>query len=411
MRRTSVLISGASIAGPALAYWLHRHGFEVTVVERAPRLRPGGQAVDIRGVARQVVASMGLLENVRETALHQHGLSYVDASGKVLARLSVDAFGGDGIVSEIEILRGDLSRVLFDATAGEVEYLFGDTVTGLEQDDDGVTVRFENAGTRRFGLVIGADGLHSAVRQLGFAPDSECVQSLGCYTAWFTAPAAPDLDGWFEMHNIPGGRVASVRPGRLDTECKASLSFREHSSSIAVRDPAEQRRVIDERFAGVGWRVPWLLEAMRTADDFAFDSMGQVHLDRWSSGRLALVGDAGYCPSPLTGLGTSLGLVGAYILAGELSRAEGHAAAFARYEELMRPYVARAQELPPGGVRGYAPNSRLAIKLQTASVRSWTRWPMRPILARVFAKADAIDLPSYDCAVGRSEVGGDVVGC
>ncbi len=394
MDTTNVLISGASIAGPALAYWLRRHGFEVTVVERAPALRAGGQAVDLRGAGRTVIERMGLMDRARAISLDQRGIAWVDARGRMLASMTADAFGGEGIVSEIEILRGDLGQLLHDAADG-VEHLFGDTITGITQDHAGVDVTFESAAPRRFGLVIGADGLHSAVRRLAFGPGG--LRPLDCYTAWFTAPAADDLDGWFLMHNIPGGLVASVRPGRLPGESKAALSFRSPPLADDRSGVDGQKRLLADRFAGAEWKVPWLLDAMRDAPDFAFDPVGQVRLDRWSAGRVALVGDAAYCPTPLTGLGTSLALVGAYVLAGELAVAPDHDTAFRRYEEVLRPSVKQGQELPPGGINGYAPRSAFMIRLQAMSMRSMTRWPMRPLMARQFAKAGGIELPDYTC--------------
>ncbi|GAA1332625.1 FAD-dependent monooxygenase [Pseudonocardia xinjiangensis] len=401
MQNTNILISGASIAGPALAYWLRKNGFTPTVVERAPALRPGGQAVDLRGAGRTVVERMSLMDDVRAVALDQRGLAYVDGTGHIKARLGADAFGGEGIVSEIEVLRGDLAAVLHRASLPGTEYLFDDTITGIDQDDDGVTVTFEKAAPRRFGLVIGADGLHSAVRSLAFGPEADSVRPIGCYTAWFTAPADIDLDGWYLMHNAPGGLVASARPGRLPHEIKAGLSFRSEPITYDRRDIAQQRDIVARRLAGVGWETPRLLAAMREAPDFAFDSMGQVHLDRWSAGRVVLLGDAGYCPSPLTGLGTSLALVGAYVLAGELAASDGdHRAAFARYEQVMRPYVTEGQKLPPGGVSGYAPQGRFEIRIRTASMNWMTRWPLRPLIAAQFAKAGNIALPDYGQRVG-----------
>lgn len=168
MGNTDILISGAGVAGPALAYWLRRAGFAVTVVERAPAPRPGGQTVDLRGAGRTVIERMGLMDRARAVSVDQRGLVLVDATGRITARMTADSFGGEGIVSEIEILRGDLGRLLYEATADEVEYLFDDTVTALDEDDEGVTVAFEKAAPRRFGLVVGADGLHSAVRALAF---------------------------------------------------------------------------------------------------------------------------------------------------------------------------------------------------------------------------------------------------
>ncbi|MET8540778.1 FAD-dependent monooxygenase [Kitasatospora sp. NPDC004799] len=395
---TDILVSGAGIAGPALAHWLRRHGFTPTVVERAPGPRPGGQAVDLRGAGRTVVERMGLMERARALSVEQHGMALVDRRGRTTARIPVDLFGGEGIVSEIEILRGDLADLLHEATDG-VEYLWDDTVTALDEDADGVTVTFENAPARRFALVVGADGLHSAVRRLAFPDHGAHYRPLGGHHAWFTVhdpDLARALDGWFLMYNAPGGLVAGARPGRLPGEVKASLGLRGAPPAYDRRDTAAQRRLLAERFAGAGWEVDRLLAGMHAADDFAFDSFGQIRLERYSRGRVVLLGDAGYSPSPLTGLGTSLALVGAYLLAGELAAAAGDfRTAFARYEERMRPYVARAQELPPGGLSGYAPDSGLMIRLRAASMRWMGRWPLRPVMAAQFAKAGDIALPDY----------------
>ena len=402
MLTRSVLISGGGIAGPALAFWLTRQGFTVTIVERAPTLRPGGQAVDLRGAGRTVVDRMGLLEAVRAVSLHQRGIAFVRDDGRIAARMPVDAFGGEGIVSEIEVLRGDLSSVLYEATVPATEYLFDDTVTALEQDDHGVGVTFLRSAPRRFDLVVGADGSHSVVRALAFAPEADCAQPIGCYVSWFTAPAEVDLDGWFLMHNAPGGLVASVRPGRLPGEHKAGLSFRSAPLAIDRADVAAQKALVAERFTGVGWEVPRLLSAMDAAPDFVLDSMAQVRLPAWSRGRVVLLGDAAWCPTPLTGLGTTLALVGAYVLAGELADADGDVAVAARrYEEVLRDYVTSSQQLPPGGVASYAPMSRARIRLGTATMRWMTRWPVRSLVAGQFAKAGRIDLPRYETSAAR----------
>ncbi len=401
MPNTDVLISGASIAGPTLAYWLRKAGFTPTVVERAPALRPGGQAVDLRGAGRTVISRMGLMDQARAVSLDQRGLALVNASGRITARLPADSFGGEGMVSEIEILRGDLARLLYDATLPDTEYLFDDTITGLDQEEDGVSVTFEKAPPRRFGLVVGADGLHSVVRALAFGAESRFLRPLDCYTAWFTTSEPVDLDNWYLMYNAPGGLVASARPGWLAGEIKAGLSFRSAPLTYDRRDTSAQKDLLGRRFAGAGWQVDRLLAGMRTASDFFFDSMGQVRLDQWSRGRVAVLGDAGYCPTPLTGLGTSLALVGAYVLAGELAAAgTDHRAAFARYEQGMRPYVRQAQQLPPGGASGYAPKSAPGIWLRNLSMSSMTKWPWRSLFAGQFSKADAIDLPDY----GRAAV-------
>ena len=396
MRNTDVLVAGAGIAGCAMAYWLRERGFRPTVVERAPAPRPGGQTVDLRGAGRTVMDRMGLRDTLRAVMVDQRGLAWVDERGRHRAEMPVEAFGGNGIVSAEEVLRGDLAEVLHRAAQDRVEYLFDDTVTALEQDDDGVHVTFENAPPRRFALVVGAEGLHSAVRRLAFGPEEEFFRPLGLLTAWFTVPAEVELDGWYRMHNAPGGRVASLRPGRLPGEQKAGMSVRS-TETYDRRDREAQLRLLERHFADVGWEAPRLLRGARESADFYLETMGQVRMPSWSRGRVVLLGDAAYCPTPLTGLGTSLALVGAYVLAGELAAAgpADPARAFAAYERVLRPYVEQGQQLPPSGVDGYAPLGALRIRAMRASMRWSTRWPMRPMMDRIFAKADAIDLPDY----------------
>jgi 2-polyprenyl-6-methoxyphenol hydroxylase-like FAD-dependent oxidoreductase len=395
MAERTVLVSGAGIAGPALAYWLHRYGFAVTVVETGAEPRPGGQAVDVRGVARTVVERMGVLPRIRELRVEERGIANVNAAGRHVSRMPADLFGGEGIVAEIEISRGDLAGVLYELTRDSVEYLFADRIVELDQDGAGVRARFAGGAERRFDLVVGADGVHSGVRRLAFGPEADYVRPLGGYTAYFSVPDPGDLDSWFLMYNAPGGRVAGLRPERAGT-AQAMLSFTAPPLQYDRRDDRAQRRILAEAFAGVGWRVPALIEAMWTAPDFYFDAVCQVRVPTWSRGRVTLLGDAGYCGSPLTGMGTSMSLVGAYVLAGELATAaDDPGTAFRRYQEVMADYVRQCQELPPGGLRGFAPRTRPGIWLRNTSMRMMNHWPMRDILMKQFGKADAIALPDY----------------
>jgi len=390
-----VLISGGGIAGPALAFWLHRAGAEVTVVERAAGPRPGGQAVDVRGVARGIVKRMGLMPAIDENRVDERGFALVAADGRRLAEMPADMFGGEGIVAEIEIARGDLARILYEATAADCTYRFGDRIVALEQDADGVDVTFASGDTGRYDIVVGADGVHSAVRALAFGPESEFVHGLGACTAYFTVPDPGDLDNWCLMYNAPGGRVTLLRPERGGT-AKAGLSFLAPADRYDRLSRAEQERILTERLSGAGWKVAELLAAMPASSDFYFDSISQVRVEKWWRGRVVLVGDAGYCGSPLVGLGTSMSLVGAYVLAGELAAAGGEPeAAFAAYQGQLAAYVARGLELPPGGMSGFAPKTRLMIRLRALSMRMMGVWPMKGIVGKQFGKADAITLKDY----------------
>jgi 2-polyprenyl-6-methoxyphenol hydroxylase-like FAD-dependent oxidoreductase len=308
-------------------------------------------------------------------------------------------FKGEGIVAEIEILRGDLAHILYEATRHDTEYLFDDTVTSLTQDDTGVTVTFERSAPRTFDLVIGADGVHSRVRALAFGhdsdSDSEFIRPLGAYTAYFTAPHRAGDDGWFQLYNAPGGKAAAIRPGHPHS-AQAMFNFISPPLDYDRRDTEQQKKILAEAFAGVGWEVPQLLDAMWDAPDFYFDMIAQVHMECWSRGRVALAGDAGYSPSPITGLGTSLAMVGAYVLAGEIAAADGdHRTAFASYEAKLRSYANQCQKLPPGALRGFLPRTRTAIRLRNLSMRMATSWPWRSLVAKAFQKADSITLEDY----------------
>jgi 2-polyprenyl-6-methoxyphenol hydroxylase-like FAD-dependent oxidoreductase len=342
-----VLVAGASIAGPALAHWLLRRGAEVTVVERAPGLRPGGQAVDARGVTKEVIRRMGLDAAVRAARTETAGACIVDVDGKVLETYRADDDGGDGFISEIEILRGDLSRVLYDDTRDRAEYVFGDRVAELTQDADGVDVTFAGGGRRSFDLVVGADGLHSALREMAFGPHERFVRPLGRMMAFYTVPNEFGLDRWLIDYQEPGsGRSAGLRPVKDATQAMAMFSFPAAGLKVDYRDVAAQQRLLLERMAGLGWLAPRILAHLDGAPDFYLDQVAQVVMDRWSSGRVGLAGDAAFSSSPLSGQGTGLALVGAYLLVGELAASGWDPeTGFAAYEGRMRSFVEANQEM------------------------------------------------------------------
>ncbi|MFI0938584.1 FAD-dependent monooxygenase [Streptomyces sp. NPDC021020] len=346
-RGPGVLVAGASIAGPALAHWLRRWGAEVTVVERAPELRPGGQAVDARGVAREVIRRMGLDATVRAACTDTAGAHTVDADGRVLETFRADDDGGDGFVADIEILRGDLSRLLHDDTRDGVEYVFGDRIAGLTQDAAGVDVVFAGGDRRRFDLVVGADGLHSPLRALVFGPHERFLRHLGHVLAFYSVPNEFGLDRWLlELQDRESGRSALLRPVQDATRAMSMFSFPAAGFDVDHRDVAAQKRLLRERMAGLGWLVPDILAHLDDTPDFYLDQVAQVVMDRWSSGRVGLLGDAAFSSSPMSGQGTGLALVGAYVLAGELAAAGWDpGTGFARYEARMRAFVEANQEI------------------------------------------------------------------
>jgi 2-polyprenyl-6-methoxyphenol hydroxylase-like FAD-dependent oxidoreductase len=340
---TSVLISGASIAGPTLAYWLHKAGFTPTLVERAPGLRPGGQAIDIRGVALTVMDRMGLLAAAQAKRTQMRGVSMIDETGKEIWRSEERTLSGGRFDNDdVEILKDDLSALLHGVTKENCEYLFHTSIAALAEDAAGVGVTFDNGEQRRFDLVIAADGLRSNTRRMVFGEDGAAYRDLGSHLAVFTAPNFLNVDNWqIGYRNELSGFL--IYPARDNAELRVAFGFGSDPSDD-VRDAAAQKALVAKRCTGLPWEAPRLLDAMWTAPDFYLGSMAQIVMDRWSHGRVALVGDAGYCPSPMSGQGTSLAIVGAYVLAQELARG-GHVEAFSAYEARMRPFVERNQAL------------------------------------------------------------------
>jgi 2-polyprenyl-6-methoxyphenol hydroxylase-like FAD-dependent oxidoreductase len=317
----------------------------VTVVERAPGLRPGGQAVDARGVSKEVIRRMGLDAAVRAARTETAGAYTVDVDGNVLETYRAEDHGGDGYISEIEILRGDLAQVLYDDTRDGVEYVFDDRIAELTQDTDGVDVTFAGGDRRRFDLVIGADGLHSALRSMVFGPHERFVRHLGLVLAFYSVPNEFGLDRWLIEYQ-ESGRSALLRPIQDATRAMAMFSFPSADFDVDYRDVTAQKSLLRERVDGLGWLTPRILAHLDDTPDFYLDQVAQVVMDQWSSGRVGLLGDAAFSSSPMSGGGTGLALVGAYLLAGELAAADWDPkVGFAGYEARMRSFVEANQEI------------------------------------------------------------------
>ncbi|MFB9831655.1 FAD-dependent monooxygenase [Actinoallomurus acaciae] len=378
LNTTSVLISGASIAGPALAYWLCRYGCDVTVVEKAPALRPGGQAVDFKGPThRTVLERMGILDDIRRLQTGGRDQTVVDTDGRRLAVIPGEFTGG-----EIEIRRGDLARLLYERTADGCEYVFGDSITSLTETDGGVRVTFERGAPRTFDIVVGADGVHSNVRRLAFGPESEFVHHLGHYYALVDV----GLDGDPVMYNEPGRMAALGGP-----KAPAFFVFASGPLEYDRFDVGRQKELLIEAYQGGGWRIPEVLARIPGAEEFYLDSISRVEVEHYSRGRVVLLGDAAYA-NTLGGFGTGLAIVGAYVLAGELLAARGdHRTAFARYEEGFRGYAAISRKGNAGPF--LAPPNALRMRMRNWMFNS-------PLMLRMMLKmtdrfATGIELRDY----------------
>ncbi|GME60289.1 hypothetical protein GTA08_BOTSDO08895 [Neofusicoccum parvum] len=361
MTQLKVLICGGGIAGNALAVWLSRLGHDVTIIERFPSLRATGLQIDLRGHGIEVMRRMGLEQQFRAKSVDEQGLAIVDGAGRQWAFFPANRSGkgAQSFTTDYEIMRGDLCQLLHDATKGRVRYVFGSSLESFEESDNSVEARFSDGKTERYDLIVGADGQGSRTRKLMFGPGAEedCFHSLGAYIAYFTIPRPAQEGEKFigTMYMAPGKRSLFVRRHNSHSvqAYLICVADSERLRKCQKGDVNEEKGALTELFRGAGWQSDWILKSMENADDFYCERLGVVKLDAWSSGRTTLVGDAGYCPSATTGMGTSSALVGAYILAGEIGRHCGHpgrngtkdelAMALKEYEQKFRPFMDQVQ--------------------------------------------------------------------
>jgi len=390
-----VLISGASVAGPVLAYWLRHYGYTPTVVEKSPTLRKtGGHAVDLFRPAMDIIERMGLVDAVRahrtdieRMTIHRQGVA---GAIEVDLRRMMSAVSD----SHVEIMRDELSEIIYDATRDDVEYVFDDSISSLTPDEDGVEVRFTRSSPRRFDLVIGADGLHSNVRALVFGPEADYTNFLGTYLAVLTAPHDPDLDGRLLLHGAPG-RLAGLYPAKHTGDARGVFLFRTTELDYHHRDTARQKLLLRQVFTGMGGIVPGLLARLDDTEAFYFDSITQLRMHTWTRGRVSLVGDAGYCPGPAVGGSTSLAVVGAYVLAGELAAAGGdHQAGLAAYEAELGAYVRASRAFAVGVARRLVPNTR--AQLWALARGAWLAGQLPSSLTRAVAKLNRGGVRMHD---------------
>jgi len=368
------------------------------VVEKAPSVRSGGYPIDLRGVALDVVRRMGLLHRVEAAHLAMRRVTFLRGAGRRIASVRLDALSGAD-AGDVELPRGTLTGLLYEAAADRAEFRFGDSIAELTEDSDGVAVRFDSGTTERYDLVVGADGLHSTTRRLAFGPEQRYHHYLGYCFAGFGLPNHLGLDHEGAIWTARGRTAVLYAAGEPD-RVHGFLSFaRTDPPFAAFADPDAQRDLVASTFAGAGWEVPRMVAGLRTADDLFFDVVSQIRMPAWSRGRVGLVGDAAYAPSFLSGQGTSIALVGAYVLAGELAATPDHRAGFDRYEQRMREFVHRNQAIADGGGTAVAPTTRRGMLARYAMLRA------APLLARlgglgghVRRAKSALVLPEYAVA-------------
>jgi 2-polyprenyl-6-methoxyphenol hydroxylase-like FAD-dependent oxidoreductase len=402
MRDKTVLIAGIGIAGPTLAFWLQAAGFRPTLVERAPALRGGGYVIDFWGLGYDIAERMGLAAQLDRVGYHMRELRMVDARGRRAAGFGTAVFSELTGGRYITLGRSDLSRLLFDKLGHAAEVHFDDEIVGLRDHGDGVDVQLKHGGERRFDLVIGADGLHSTVRRIVFGPQQRFEKRLGYVVAAFEVEGyRPRDEDVYVVYGEPGRQLARFAL-HGDRTLFLFVFAGEVDSADGRLDLAAQKAILRERFAHGKWESGRILEQLDRCDDIYFDRVSQIVMDRWSKGRVALVGDAAFCISLLGGQGSALATTAAYVLAGELAKSGGrHEAAFRSYEELLRPYIATKQRSAERFAGFFAPKTRFGLFLRRQTIKAFRL----PGLAKHAIGGDIVDtlkLPDYAFASERA---------
>lgn len=397
MKEKTVLISGAGVAGLSLAYWLKRFGFVPTLIERHPSLRTGGYKIDVRGAGLEVLKRMGIYPAISESRTRNKRGIVLDERGDQMMEMGVDLMGTRLEDFDLEIMRSTLCHILKD-TVGDVECIFGDGITQIYDRVDSVDVEFEKHSPRTFHLVIGADGLYSNVRSLVFGEESQFSKDLGIYVSVWTFPNFLNLnDCEVEQHTLQ--KFVNLYRDRKNTRATVAIAF-SSPKACPSRAPKDQQKFIADVFADSKWEMfSKILESMEESPEFYFDSIAQIHMLSWSKGRVALVGDAAYSATPLSGQGTSIAIVGAYVLAGELFEAGGDSKmAFSRYEEIMRPFITENQKLADMSLRimkGSA-YSKWLYRIGSLMPRKWVDYFKKRGLKQTTKAANALKLKDYE---------------
>lgn len=390
-----IIINGVGIAGPTLAYWLRKGGHEVLLVEAAPRLRTGGYVIDFGLVGYDIAEKMGLIPRLRELGYQVRELRFVDRQGRTSASGSVDALDRLTHGRFITLRRSDLATTIYGALDGAVETIFGDSVASIEEAGGCVRVGFDHASPREADLVIGADGLHSRVRQLVFETDAGVEVSLGYHVAAFEVEGYRPRDELVYVgYGVPGRQV--FRFSMRDDKTLILFIFRdEYLPAGSPANDQERKAVVTNIFAGVGWECPQILGALAGVGNIYFDRASQIRLDRWTKGRTALVGDAAACVSLMAGEGSSLAMAEAYILAGELRNCDDYGAAFSRYQQRLMPFLKRKQKSAARSASTLAPKTAFGIRFRNLAVRLMRRLPFVVDYFIGRQLRDQVQLPDY----------------
>lgn len=378
------LISGASIAGLSTAFWLSKAGWEVTVIERASTFRDGGQNVDVRGIAREVLQMMGLEDQVRKQTTTEEGTAFVNEKGQTVGAFPVE--DSDGMTAELEILRGDLARIILDALPAQVQVRYSDWIEHIVDHQKHVEIDLHSGKTELYDLLIIAEGVRSRTRDKVFG-DRVSRRELGLNIAYGTIERQAGDDRWWRWYTATGGRQISLRPDNQGT-IRAMLAFKDRDRNLAAIPSEQARTELRTIFAGAGWEEQRVIDGFATSQDVYFDYLTQIMMSTWSEGRVCVTGDAAWCVTPIGGGGSSLALIGGYVLAAFLSQpesneAEGIPSCLNKYEQWMRPIIDKAQHLPPGAPNFFYPQTKVGVGTMQTFIRIASFGPFRKLAARI----------------------------
>ncbi|MVM40544.1 FAD-binding monooxygenase [Spirosoma sp. HMF3257] len=364
----SVLISGASIAGLTMAYWMRQYGYKVTVIEIGPAPRMGGSPIDVRGDSLDTARRMGVLDAIKAAKLQTKGLEFMNADGEVEGMMRVEEIGAIRPGDDTEIRRDDLVNILYGNAKDGISYRFNNRIIALTQSEDQVSVTLSDGSINLYDFVIGADGIHSGVRKLVFGPEEQFSHFLNFYFSVFPVDVRLGKKNYGQMYTTPTNLVMVYL---YNEDCADGfLAFRVNEKINYNRNDIEaQKRIVIEAFKDIGWKVPQLIDELKNADAFYFDQGCQIKMPTWTNGRVALIGDAGYAPAFPTGMGSTLAIQGATVLADAMAEVADYKVAFQKYNETFRPTVDALQATVYDGLSFLLPETQEAINIRNKGSR------------------------------------------